>query len=571
VWTLDPHTDFNTGMLELFRCCLGRTLLSYNGRPTEDGGATLRPDVAATMPEVSGDGLTWTFRLKRGLRYAPPLEHTDIVATDFIRALERAATVGKVFNYEGIEGFIEFMRGRAGSISGMEALDDHTLVVHLTEPNGQLGHLLSLPAAAPIPPNSEAAGALGTAEGHDRGYGRFLVSSGPYMFEGSEDLDFAVAPKDREPVSGFAGKSVVLVRNPSWDPATDDLRPAYADQIEVTLTHNPKAGLRAVSRADVDVFMNDGLAPLLPPETVEEYQNDEVLRERLYVGARDIVNAISINVAEPPFDDLHVRRAINLVVDKSALLDLVGGATTGEVAGHIFFNSMENSLLADYDPYATPGSRGDLDAAKDEMALSRYDRDGDGICDAPSCEGITTIVDARLAASREIAASVKGDLASIGIGIEPEALFPDQAFPRLADPSAHVALAVYFRWAKDYPNAGGFVDGVFNGEAAGAPCCNWSLVGASPGQLRKAGYETRSVPSIDDKIAECRALVGDAQVSCWAETDRLLMETVVPWVPLVFEHRLFLVSERVVNASIDQFATLPAFDRIAISDSRNMP
>src|SRR5439155_17731978 len=58
---------------ELARCCLLRTLLSYNGEATSGGGTVLRPDVASALPTVSTDGLTWTFHLKHGLHYAPPL------------------------------------------------------------------------------------------------------------------------------------------------------------------------------------------------------------------------------------------------------------------------------------------------------------------------------------------------------------------------------------------------------------------------------------------------------------------------------------------------------------------
>ena len=48
-------------------------------------------------------------------------------------------------------------------------------------------------------------------------------------------------------------------------------------------------------------------------------------------------------------------------------------------------NSLENNLLADYDPYQTPNASGDVEKAKEEMALSAYDTDGDGVCDAPEC------------------------------------------------------------------------------------------------------------------------------------------------------------------------------------------
>ena len=66
--------------MELLRCCLARTLLMPDDRPGHAGG--LVPDLASTMPVVSTDGLIWTFRLRSGLTYAPPLDHTPIVAAD---------------------------------------------------------------------------------------------------------------------------------------------------------------------------------------------------------------------------------------------------------------------------------------------------------------------------------------------------------------------------------------------------------------------------------------------------------------------------------------------------------
>jgi peptide/nickel transport system substrate-binding protein len=190
-YSLDPQTEYDYAAWELFRCCLVRTLLSYNGTPTAEGGAEPRPDLAAELPEVSADGLTWTFRVKQGVRYAPPYEDTEIVAGDVIRALERTlrppppavaqvtgqATIGAyAFYYVPlIEGTEAFAAGEADSISGLEAPDDHTLVVHLTEPAGDLAHRFALAATAPIPP--------GAADGHDDGYGPFLVPSGPYMVE----------------------------------------------------------------------------------------------------------------------------------------------------------------------------------------------------------------------------------------------------------------------------------------------------------------------------------------------------------------------------------------------------
>jgi peptide/nickel transport system substrate-binding protein len=65
----DPTTEF--GGSALWQCCMLRTLYSYNGHPTAQGGSDLQPDLAAGPGEVSADGLTWTFHIKPGLRCRP--------------------------------------------------------------------------------------------------------------------------------------------------------------------------------------------------------------------------------------------------------------------------------------------------------------------------------------------------------------------------------------------------------------------------------------------------------------------------------------------------------------------
>jgi peptide/nickel transport system substrate-binding protein len=252
---LDPQR-FAFATYDLHRCCLLRMLLSYSGQPTEAGGAVLRPDLAKTLPRVSADGLTWTFRLKSGIRYAPPFGDREIVAPDVIRALERAlraSTSDYVGYYALIEGARAYAAGRADSISGLEAPDPTTLVVHLTRPWGTLGANMALSAAAPIPP--------GAAEGH-QDYGRFLVASGPYMIEGSEKLDFSLPPGRQKPVSGFQPRrALTLVRNPSWDSSSDPLRPAYVDRIEITVAADLDAQIPQVEAGRLDFVLEAGSPP----------------------------------------------------------------------------------------------------------------------------------------------------------------------------------------------------------------------------------------------------------------------------------------------------------------------
>lgn len=567
--SLDPQRYLSTRDLEILRCCLLRTLLSYNGRPTEEGGAVLRLDLAEELPEVSPNGLTWTFRLKQGLTYAPPLEDVEITSSDIVRALLREAETagpGEVL-YAVIEGFSAVVEERAQSISGLETPDDHTLVVHLTKPTGDLGHRLSLPETAPLPPGRRAH-PLGVAEGHGN-YGRYLVSSGPYMVEGSEDLDFARSPDDQESLSGFDAKRfLTLVRNPAWRRATDPLRPAYVDEIRIRIGGTAQTASDKVTRGTSDVVWNVAPPPQIPLDVVDRYQRDPKLRDRLMIGLRDIVRYISLNLATPPLDDIHVRRALNYAIDKARLLELRGGSVIGEPAGHIILDSLENNLLLNYDPYGSPGAHGDLDAARAEMARSRYDGNGDGRCDAPECEGLRALV---LAApdlpNQRFAHLVAEDFAAIGIRLDVEIpTDPEDFFDRIIDPETRTPVAINPGVFKVLPSASDYLEGLFSSAVIGT-CCNFSLVGATRDQLRRWGYGDVSVPSIDEKLAECAEQVGDAAFRCAAEADQLVMEKIVPWVPLVFERQVAIVSERVVNHSFDQLAGAPAFDHFAVSGS----
>jgi peptide/nickel transport system substrate-binding protein len=560
---LDPQADFRPDVYELHRCCLLRTLLSYSGRPTGQGGALLRPDIAEALPEVSADGLTWTFRLKRGLRYGPPLTETEIVAPDFVRSLERMARVGgNKFYFSVIEGFDNVTDGSADSITGVETPDPHTLVFHLTERTGNFGYRMSLPEVAPIPTTPSGAGA---DEGQDD-YGPFLVSSGPYSVEGSEEIDFSLPPEQRQPASGFVkDTSLTLVRNPSWRPGTDPLRPAYADRIEGEFLPPEEAATR-VHRGEADVLMFPIIHPEVPAEIRDAYRTDASLQTRLLVGSSDSIRYISLNLATPPLDDIHVRRAINYALDKAQLLEIFGGFLRARPIGHIIHDSMENNLLSNYDPYSTPGRRGDIAKAREEMAQSRYDADGDGVCDDPSCQNLLAVANqSPIIPAEETGEALRSDLDPLGIMLDVRVMPVERFFEQIVDPRNHIPMVIGVGWSKGFPNAEDFVGPLFSRAALEEGCCNYSLVGATPQELRRWGYDVTSVPSVEDKIGECHPLVGIESIRCYAELDQLLSEQVVPWVPLISENSAFIVSDRVVAKSFDQFAVHPALDRIALA------
>ena len=73
----DPQKEYYGVAWEYYRCCLLRTLLSYNGRTTAEDGGVLYPDLASADPEVSADGLTWSFSIKPGERLSRKLASSN--------------------------------------------------------------------------------------------------------------------------------------------------------------------------------------------------------------------------------------------------------------------------------------------------------------------------------------------------------------------------------------------------------------------------------------------------------------------------------------------------------------
>jgi peptide/nickel transport system substrate-binding protein len=561
----DPQKEYYSVTWEYYRCCLLRNLMSYEGVPTDEGGAEIHPDLAAGEPEQSSDGLTWTYTIKPGINYAPPKDDVEITAPDFIRALERTANPdanvgGYSFYYSVIEGFDDFAAGDADEISGLTAVDDHTLEITTTSPVGDMSYRLAMGTASPIPPDDEGE-RMGVAEGHDRNYGRFLVASGPYMFEGSETMDFSADPKDQTEAPGYVpGRQIVLVRNPSYDPATDGLRDAYPDRIEVRIGGDNDDLYNQVAAGTLD-FVVDGV---VPAEKIREYQTDPELQDRINIYASDAIRYVSFNLAVPPFDDVHVRKAVSWAFDKQGFRQLRGGESVGEIAGHIMVNTLQNNLLADYDPYQTTNASGDPEKAKEEMALSKYDSDGDGVCDDPVCQDILTITD-REDPYPDQMALLKQFLEPLGMTLDDKQLERGTMYNQCNDANSHHALCAGPGWGKDYADGVTFGEPLFTSAGLWESCCNYSLLGASPEQLTEWGYDVTEVPSIDDKEDECAALEpGDERFQCWAELDQQLMEEVVPMVPYLFDNSVDILSENIVNYSFDQFAGLAAFDSMAV-------
>jgi ABC-type transport system substrate-binding protein len=386
------------------------------------------------------------------------------------------------------------------------------------------------------------------------------------MLEGSPEQDPSLPPDEQPPASGLVkGESLTLVRNPSWSRENDELRKAYVDRIEVRVVTWRK-GWRAVEHGSLDV-MFDG-AP--PPEQLERFESDPELRDRVFREPCNFVNFASMRLVEPPFDDIHVRRAANYAVDAEKVAELSSSFRWGDFGflrtapiAHIAPDSAEAALLADWDPYPY-----DLAKAREEMAKSRYDTDHDGLCDHPSCRRVLTL-ETNFGPEPQVDVAWEEGFEAIGITLEIHRLSFGRLAKQISDPERRAPLTLTPWWEAEYPSPSSLFGSAFDAAGIGSfPTTNYSLLGARPDQLAGWGYPVTSVPSVSSKIDECAGRIGPAQQQCWAELDQLLMLQIVPAIPYVVAEEVRIVSARVDEFALDQvFGAIPALDQISLAQS----
>ena len=352
VLTSDPEPTLDTAFFfypPLARA-YARTLYGYNLAGPPDQATVPVPDIANGPAQLSPDRRTYTFTLRPGVRYAPPVNR-EVTSRDFITAIERlydkqTPSYGQQYA-DLIGGAAAFGAGKANRISGLAAPDARTLTITLDQPAEDFLSILALSFFAPVPGEYAASYAVGdNYDGH-------VVGSGPYTLDTYDP-----------------GRTVALVRNPNWDPATDPLRKARVDRIEVKLGIGTGSIQKAIEQEEADLSLDSHV----PQARLATLRADPERSRRLSVNPTGnlLLLVLGTNPKAGAIADVRVRQAVNYAVDKVAYRDAVAGALApnGELASTIL---APGSLgYQPYDLYPTPGSRGDPAKARALLAEAGY-------------------------------------------------------------------------------------------------------------------------------------------------------------------------------------------------------
>jgi len=262
----------------------------FSGLLRADADLNVLPDVAQSW-KISPDGLNYAFDLRPDARFH---NGRRITARDFVYSFTRLldshrVPPGIIQDYLIIvDGAADFIAGRETSVRGFQAPDDHTLIIRLAKPYPSFLSVLCMDQAKVIPQEEvERQGA--------EAFAQRPVGSGPFRFVG----------KNTE-------GSCILVANRDYFGT-----PAYLDSVIMDpIAHD--GGLK--ERRD---FL-DGKIDVL---NLRQSEVSEIMRHGNYHVIRRLELAmefIGLNCSRPPFNDLRVRRAVSLALDRKAVEETAG-------------------------------------------------------------------------------------------------------------------------------------------------------------------------------------------------------------------------------------------------------
>ncbi|MBS1165854.1 MAG: extracellular solute-binding protein family 5, partial [Proteobacteria bacterium] len=143
--TLDPAIGYDWQNWSMIKSLFSR-LMEYT-----PGTADLVPSLAESFI-VSPDGLTYTFKLRQGVKFS---NGREVVASDVKYSISRAVnpkTQGPGAGFFGaIVGFDDVSGGKADQLAGIETPDDHTIVFKLGRPDATFLHVLAINFSSIVP------------------------------------------------------------------------------------------------------------------------------------------------------------------------------------------------------------------------------------------------------------------------------------------------------------------------------------------------------------------------------------------------------------------------------------
>ncbi len=444
----------------------------------DDAGVSKIVPSLAEDWDISADGLEYTFHLRQDVKFQ---NGNDFTAEDVVYTFHRLLTVENGVNTElldQVKGAAEVIEGSADRLEGVEMVDDYTVKITLKEPFAAFLSCLTAPGLSIY--DSEATEAAGDQFGMDPAV---TVGTGPFRFAGWTFND-----------------QLVLVKNEDYWKGAPELPGVVIKIIPDTETQTMMFESGELDLLDLD-FVTDAADRFL-----------ETYPEQIVQGPRVGITYFTMNFNIEPFQDLKVRQAVQMAIDRQAILDALYGGR-GQVEhgiypyGLIGFN--EGQTKISYDP----------EKAKALLAEAGYP------------DGFTMELAADASASDTVTMAleiIKEQLAAVGINAEIKN-YDESTW--LETRKAGELGSFMSTWTADFNDPENFIYTFFGNE--------------EKTRIRSINYPDTAVM---DRVGAARGIVNeDERLAEYQALEEKLIHEDAAWVPMYSRTHLWAVSSRVQN------------------------
>ncbi len=492
--TLDPKVNYTLQYWQLYQAMYDG-LLGFK-KVDGDDSFTVVPDLAEAMPEVSDGGKTYTFTLRKGVKFSNGNDVTvDDVAASFKRIFTVSSPTAGTF-YNGIVGAAACLKAPTSCDLSKGVVVDkatNTVVIHLVNPDPELPYKLSVPHASILPADSPAKDAGNTP----------IPTTGPYM----------VASYD-------PNRALKLVRNPHFKEWSRDAQPqGYSDEIDETFGLTVEAAVTAVENGQADWVFD-------PPPADRLNEIGTKFADQVHVNPLTAFWYLAMNTNLAPFDNIKVRQAVNWAVDRNAVVKLFGG----------------DKLAQPVCTFLPPGFPGHVDDCQ-------YTKGGGTTWTAPDLDKAKQLVQESGTAGQEVGIVVSDDEVNKAVGEYLQSLLTSLGYKATLKPISGNIQFTYIQntknkvqisltqWYQDYPAASDFLNVLLS-------CA--SFTPGSDSSINIAGFCDKKIDAQMQQALVTERTSMDEATKQWGEIDKAVM-TAAPVAPLLTPKLIDFTSKRVGN------------------------
>lgn len=477
----DPHTADVQLTTEDYGIPLNIFDRLVEAKTTLPGKSELVPGLAEKW-DVSADGRVYTFHLRQGVKFHNGEELTaDDVLFTFDRMLNPKTKALNSDFLDMIAGAKERLDGKADTVKGLKAIDKYTIEITLAEPFGPFLANLATPAGSIY--NRKATEAAGDQFGLDP---KKTIGTGPFQIKEWQVNDHVTLEAFDQ---YWQGKAAL-------------------ERIVMKVVPDPDTQKMQFETGELDVFDCDNARTQIP-----YFEQNEKWKTQIVKGPRVGVYYYCINESIKPFDDVRVRKAFQMAVNRQVLLDKLYYGK-----GQLISTIMPPGL-AGYNPDA-PKIAYDLEKAKELLKEAGYADGFDMV--------ITQVTDNP--SSLRVNEAVQAMLKEVGIRAEIKQMDRATWFATRKQGQLPMYLS---DWSADYNDPDNFI---------------YTFFAPKNSVVRSFNYQNAAVAA---KLEQARTMTDqNARYKLYQELEEQIVIRDAAWVPLFTLEHLFVVQPRVKNFTV---------------------